>query len=111
MQPIKSKSVVRLSKDTPTRRNWCGRDDNAAHYHQNIPIDQKEITLTLRWKEADQRELSEVGRYKINLPGLTNEGYVEKRAAGYFLRFQRTGTKIEIAINRGGKALEVGSWP
>jgi hypothetical protein len=111
MQPIKSKSVVRLSKDTPTVRHWNGRDDNAAHYHQNIPIDQKEITLTLKWKASAHGKKTPVGFYKINLPGLTNEGYVEKRTAGYFLRFQRTGTKIEIAINRGSKALEVGSWP
>lgn len=111
MQSIKSKSVIRLESEKPTNREWCGRDDNSGHYHNTIPHDQKVITLTLKWKDSTDGKVTQVGRYRINLPGLEAEGYVEKRAAGYYLRFQHTDNRIEIAINRKSKPLEVGRWP
>lgn len=108
---MKSQHAIRLQEDAPTNRKWNGRDDIAAHYHGTIPNDQNEITLTLNWKSSADGKVGQVGRYRFILPGLKDEGYVEKRHGGYYLRFQRTGNKIEIAINRSSKALEVGRWP
>ena len=108
---MKSESVIILDEGTPTDRDWCGRDDNAAHYHGTIPQDQPVITLKLSWKASADSKEATVGWYRINLPGLTDEGYVEKRAGGYYLRFQQTDGRIEIAINRSSDPLEVGRWP
>jgi len=76
-----------------------------------IPLDQKEITLTLNWKASADDVPRQVGRYKIYLPGLEQEGFVSKLTDGYYLRFQHTDGRIEIAINRSADSLEVGRWP
>lgn len=108
---MKSKSVAILKMGTPTDRTWTGRDDNQRNHHGWIPKDQKVITLTIRWKESKQGKVSEVGRFKINLPGLEAEGHVRLSDEGFYLRFQRTDNRIEIAINRSSEPLEVGRWP
>ena len=109
-QPMKSIHVIQLAEDAHTDRKWIGRDDNGTHHHGTIPLNQKDITLKLSWKASTDDVPRQVGRYKINLPGLEQEGYVCKVSAGYYLRFQHTSGRIEIAINRSTAPLEVGRW-
>ena len=108
---MKSEHVVSLDKDAVTERAWNFRDDNGQHYFGSIPLDQKQITLRVNWKPSKLTAAKEVGRYRFNLPGLEESGYVRKTEKARILRFQRTGTKIEIAINRSSPALVVGQKP
>lgn len=71
-----------------------------------IPANQPVITATLDWKESAQTEAFPVGKYRIDLPALEAKGYVRLKDNRYFLRFQRTKERIEIAINRKSKALD-----
>ena len=52
-----------------------------------------------------------VGKYKINMKALLAEGLVKVAGKGIRLRFQRTEKNIEIAINRSGPSLIIGSKP
>ncbi len=100
-----------LAENEATEKTWNFRDDNKQHYHAAIPLDQTIITLTLNWKASKGDKPRQVGRYRLNLPVLEQEGYVERTDRGWFLRFQRTGSLIEIAKNRNSKPLAVGKRP
>jgi hypothetical protein len=73
-----------------------------------IPANQPVVTVTLGWKEAAMAEIFPVGKYRIDLPALEVSGFVRLKDNRYFLRFQRTKERIEIAINRKSKALDFG---
>ncbi len=73
-----------------------------------IPANQPFITATLDWKESAKAETFPVGKYRIDLPALEAKGYVRLKDNRYFLRFQRTKERIEIAVNRKSKALDFG---
>lgn len=102
---------IKLPDNAVTDRHWTLRDDNRQHFHGDIPLDQKSITLTLSWKETANDIPPEVGRYRLNLADLETAGFVRKSARGFYLRFQRTDDLIEIAINRKGPAKVVGKRP
>jgi hypothetical protein len=98
---MKSELVVGLVPDSKTDRTWNFRDDNHQIFFGTIPLNQEVITLTLNWKTEAEAAAKEVGRYKINLPGLVAAGYVRKSDRGYILRFQRSGSQIGISTNKG----------
>jgi hypothetical protein len=49
-----------------------------------------------------------IGKYRLDLRALESGGYVRLKDNRYFLRFQRTKERIEIAINRNNRALDFG---
>ena len=108
---MKSEHVVSLGQNAVTERTWNFRDDNNRRFFGCIPLEQRQITLRLNWKPTANTVAKEVGRYRINLPGLEESGYVHTTEKGRILRFQRTGDSIEIAINWSSPALPVGRKP
>ena len=97
-----------LPSDSPTERHWTLNDEVNQNYMLYIPANQPVITATLDWKESAKAETFPVGKYRINLPALESGGYVRLKDNRYFLRFQRTKERIEIALNRKSKALDFG---
>jgi len=104
--------VIILPAGATTEREWNFRDDINQNYFEILPQSPQTISLTLNWKPDAKSETRLVGRYKINLPLLCKEKFVGKRKGGWFLRFQRTGDIIEIAVRRyRSPALVVGRKP
>lgn len=109
---MESELVIKLPPDSKTDRTWNFRDDNHQAFFGNIPLNQEVITLTLNWKPDAGTAVKEVGRYKIRLPGLVAAGYVRKSDRGFLLRFQRTGDRIGIAVNKSSRQIyPVGKKP
>lgn len=100
--------INELPPDSPTERHWNFNDAIRQNFMLFIPSNQPVITATLNWKESGEDETVLVGKYRLNLPALEAKGYVRLKDNRYFLRFQRTGNRIEIAVNRRGSALEMG---
>ena len=100
--------ISELSPDSPTDRHWTFNDEVKQNYMLYIPANQPVITATLDWKESAKAEIFPVGKYRIDLRALEANGYVRLKDNRYFLRFQRTKERIEIAINRTSKALDFG---
>lgn len=100
--------ISELPSDSPTERHWIFNDKVGRNYMLYIPANQPVITVTLDWKESAKAEIFSVGKYRIDLPALEAMGYVRLKDNRFFLRFQRTKEKIEIAINRKSKALDFG---
>jgi hypothetical protein len=100
--------ITELPSDSPTDRHWTFNDDVNQNYMLFIPDNQPVITATLGWKESAKAETFSVGKYRIDLPALEANGYVRLKDNRYFLRFQRTKERIEIALNRNSKALDFG---
>jgi hypothetical protein len=100
--------ITELLRDSPTERHWTFNDEVHQNYMLYIPANQPVITAVLDWKESVKAEIFPVGRYRIDFPALEASGYVRLKDHRYFLRFQRTKERIEIAINRSSKALDFG---
>jgi hypothetical protein len=100
--------ITELPSDTPTERHWTFNDEVNQNYMLYIPDNQPVITATLNWKETADSEAFPSGKYRLDLRALEVNGYVRLKDNRYFLRFQRTKEKIEIAINRKSKALDIG---
>ena len=101
-----------LPSTVDTEREWNFRDDIHQEYmNDDLPENHPVITLTLNWKPDEHSVPRPVGKYRIDL-GLLEPKYVRKTEEGkFFLRFQRTGESIEIALNRQSPALKVGQKP
>ncbi|MCF7675083.1 MAG: hypothetical protein K9N23_18500 [Akkermansiaceae bacterium] len=100
--------ISELPPDSPTDRLWNFNDEVNQNYMLYIPANQPVITATLTWKESAKAETFPVGKFRIDLPALDANGYVRLKDHRYFLRFQRTKERIEIALNRTSKALDLG---
>lgn len=100
--------ISELPPDTPTDRRWTFNDKVNQIYMLYIPSNQPVITATLDWMESAKTEIFPVGEYRVDLPDLEASGFVRLKDNRYFLRFQRTKERIEIAINRKSKALDFG---
>lgn len=100
--------INELPLDSSTNRHWNFNDAIGRNFMLYIPTNQPVITATLNWKESGEDEAVLVGKYRLSLPALEAEGYVRLKDSRYFLRFQRTGKRIEIAVNRKGVALTIG---
>lgn len=100
--------ITEFSSEMPTERQWIFNDDKGRNYMLYIPSNQPVITGTLNWKETSDSPVYLVGRYRFDLRALEAGGYVRFKDNRYFLRFQRTKERIEIAINRTSKALDFG---
>lgn len=109
-EPQTHKAMIHeLPDDTPTDRHWNFNDEVGQNYMLYIPANQPVITGTLNWKEtSDSKMAFPVGRYRFDLRALEAGGYVRFKDNRYFLRFQRTNERIEVAINRKSKALDFG---
>jgi hypothetical protein len=107
-----SPGAEKLPSTAPTEREWNFRDDIHQEYmNDDLPISHPIITLKLNWKPDEYSEARLVGKYRIDL-GMLEPEYVRKTKEGrFFLRFQRTGEDIEIALNRQSPALKVGQRP
>ncbi len=104
--------VTILPSSAITEREWNFRDDDNQEFHSDIPENQQFISLTLNWKpDKAATKARLVGKYRIDLRLMLSEGLVRKSDKGIFLRFQRTGEIIEIALNRASPALVVGRKP
>jgi hypothetical protein len=101
--------IIHLGADEATERQWNFRDDINRHYFGTIPLDQAVITLALSWKATAGGISQPVGRYRLNLPVLERDGYIRRSERGWIVRFQRTGGRIELAVNRHSEALMVGA--
>lgn len=104
-------AVKVVSCEGPIQRHWIGRD--ALNFvHGRIPWEQSPITIKLEWRrDATSRPLL-VQCYRIDLEVLCRDGFARYENDGAIrLRFQRTGDKIQIAINRKTPALVVGLNP
>jgi hypothetical protein len=97
--------VEMLPDDAPTERRWTGRDDNNANFYGKIPLIESIVTLTLSWKRDTNANPVVVGRLRLNMEQLVEAGYARKVTGAYILRFQRTGNQVQIAVNRGQRAL------
>jgi hypothetical protein len=100
--------INELPEDAPTERHWNFNDEVNQNYMLYISSNQPVITATLNWKETAKSQAFPVGRYRLDLSALEAKGYVRLKDNRYFLRFQRTKERIEIAINRKSKALDFG---
>lgn len=100
--------ISELPPYSQTERIWNFNDEKGRNFMLYIPANQPVITATLNWKESTADKAAPVGRYRIDLPALEANGYVRIADRGYFLRFQRTKERIEIALNRKNKALDFG---
>lgn len=100
--------ITELPSDSPTQRHWNFNDAIRQNFMLFIPSNQPVITATLNWKKSGEDEAILVGKYRLNLPALEAKGYVRLKDNRYFLRFQRTGKRIEIAVNRKSLALTIG---
>src|SRR6516225_11159929 len=97
--------VSLLSESEATNREWNGRDDICNHYFGRVPLTERVVTLTLNWKRDKLSRPELVGRFRLDMDELVSRGYVRKLPGWYILRFQRTGNRIEIAVNRGSRPL------
>lgn len=100
--------ITELPDDAPTERHWIFNDEKSQNYMLYIPANQPVITGTLNWKAESDSAVYPIGRYRFDLRALEAGGYVRFKDNRYFLRFQRTKERIEIAINRTSKALDFG---
>lgn len=100
--------ISELSPDFPTDRHWIINDEVNQNYMLYIPANSPVITVTLDWKESADAEAFSVGKYRIDLPALEAHGFARLEDNRYFLRFQRTKERIEIAVNRKSEALDFG---
>jgi hypothetical protein len=100
--------ITELPPESPTERQWNFNDEKGRNFMLYIPANQPVITATLNWKESAKAEAFSAGKYRIVLPALEANGYVRLKDNRYFLRFQRTKERIEIALNRKSKALDFG---
>lgn len=108
---MRTEGIRNLGASESTQRHWNFRDDIHGHYFGTIPFDQPNVTLELTWKATAGDQPRLVGRFRVNLPVLERDGLVRRSDRGWILRFQRTGSRIEVAISRGSKALVVGPVP
>lgn len=100
--------ITDLSPDSSTERHWNFNDEKGRNFMLYIPANQHVITATLNWKGTAADKAVPIGRYRIDLPALEASGFVRLKDNRYFLRFQRTKERIEIALNRTSKALDFG---
>lgn len=103
--------ISKLPDDAPTDRQWNFNDEVGRNYMLYIPVCQTVVTAILNWKKNSGSKVFPVGRYRFDLRALEAGGYVRFKDNRYFLRFQRTNVRIEIAINRTGEALVIGQIP
>jgi hypothetical protein len=103
--------IKRLDRSAITRRTWNGRDDIHQNYFGRVPLTEVPVSISLTWKKTKGAVPCLVGRFELDLKALSHAGYVRKMAGFYFLRFQRTGTGIELAQNRRSIALLLGQLP
>jgi hypothetical protein len=96
--------IKKLICDQKTHRAWNGRDDVSQHYMGRIPLTERSVSLVLTWKKDKDAKSCLVGGFLLEMEKLCDEGYVRAVPGFYILRFQRTGDRIEIAVNRGSKA-------
>lgn len=107
MTPLQ-KILATCRSTSQTERHWIFNEDKGRNYILHIPANQSVVTGTLNWKETTNSESYSVGKYRFDLRLLEAGGYVRFKDNRYFLRFQRTKERIEIAINRTSKALDFG---
>ena len=94
-----------LPDTVKTRREWNGRDDIGSHYMSRVPTSEGLVSLTLNWKKDKNSRPQLVGRFRLDMDRLVGAGYARKVPGWYILRFQRTGKRIEVAMNRSSRAL------
>lgn len=100
--------VTKLPLNSPSERHWNFNDAVGRNYMLYIPANQPGVTATLNWKKSSDSKAILVGKYRFDLRALEAGGFVRFKDNRYFLRFQRTKERIEIAINRSGKAQALG---
>jgi len=103
--------VTILAPDAATDRTWTGRDDNQGHHHGLVPLEDSPVTILVLWKASKQGVAHFVGRYRIDLQELIRAGFAREVGGAAFLRFQSSGERIEIALNRSSRSLVVGGNP
>ena len=102
--PAKSSMIDTLPDAAITKRKWNGRDDIRCNFFGRIPLAEPVVTLTLTWKRDRESRPQVVGKFRLDMPKLVSTGYARKVPGWYVLRCQRTGNRIEVAINRSCKA-------
>jgi hypothetical protein len=70
-----------------------------------VPIAERVVTLRLNWKRDKSSRPELVGRFRLEMDALVSRGYARKIPGWYVLRFQRSGDRIEVAVNRSKQAL------
>jgi len=105
------KMVTPLNDSEVTHRTWNGRDDIHQHYIGHFSASEHVMTLALAWKREKDAPLFPVGRFRFDMPALVEAGFARKHGAEYVVRFQRTGSLIEVARNRSSDALKIGRLP
>jgi hypothetical protein len=106
-----SAMIDKLSNDFMTKREWNGRDDIHCHYMGRIPLDEPLVTLTLNWKKDKNSRPYLVGKFRLRMDKLVSEDYARKVEGWYILRFQRSGSHIEVAKNHSSRALQLSPLP
>jgi hypothetical protein len=97
-----------------TPRRWVLRDDNQQHYHGRIRLDEDPAYLELHWKPDGRGREQLVGRYRLHIARLVEEGYARlegegSRANEVRLRFYRGDRGVVvIQIRQDAPALPIG---
>lgn len=100
--------IHKLRSDAQTDRHWNFNDAVGQNYMLYIPANQPVVTATLNWKKTSDSKAILVGNYRFDLRALEANGFVRFKDNRYFLRFQRTNDRIEIAINWSAEPLDLG---
>lgn len=103
--------ITILEAHAKTLRSWNGRDDNAQHHHGQIPVSERVVTVSLGWRRNATSPVRHVGNFSLDMPRLLRAGLIRKVADNYVLRFQRTDSFIEIAVNRSSAAQTIARVP
>lgn len=98
--------VKRLPEDSKHRREWTGNDHGKARggdCHGIASLDESPLKIRLNWKENDDSKIEFIGTYQLDLTCLLKGGLIrqpQKARREVCLRFQRTWSDIQIAVNR-----------
>ena len=105
--------VKRLPDNSEYSREWTGNDRVKQHYHGRVRLNESLLNMRLNWKENDDSVSKFIGIYQLDLNRLLKEMYIrepQKSPGEVILRFQRTGSDIQVAVKRKGGALTIGAF-
>ena len=106
--------VNKLDDNSQFTRDWTGNDRVYRNFLGRVRLNESPLHIRLHWKQDDNIATKQlIGIYRIDLKGLLKAGYI-RNAPGYpgevILRFQNSGGIIQIAVNRQGPALNIGTF-
>jgi hypothetical protein len=103
-------SRVHVLPVAPEAREWTGNGARGAHdHHELVSLNVVPFYLRLLWTSADRTETVEVGKFKMNLRGLSSAGFVQLKGRQVRLRFVRKDTGLVVVqANDQSAALSVG---